>query len=76
MPSGNAMKLRVEVDERVMTKNGNFWELEEGGKGQCALKDETEVAGVDCPSSSSSESTVEDMVSVRSKARLLIFFVR
>ena len=69
------------MEERVITKNGNFWAEDEGGNGHWALKEDTEVAGVegvDIPSLSSSEPCVEEMVSVRSNVdkpdiRLVIY---
>jgi hypothetical protein len=58
---GRAIKESVEVDESVMTKNGNL----PAGRGHCALSDETEVAGVERVSSSESLSGYEAVVSVR-----------
>jgi hypothetical protein len=59
MATGKAMKESVDVEERVMTKNGNFWPADDAGSGHWLLREDTEVAGVDTedePSRSSSES--------------------
>ena len=70
MASGKAMNEIVDVEERVITKNGKFWLADDAGRGHWLFSEEIDVAGVDEEDTSSrsfSEPWVEDMVSVRSK---------
>lgn len=50
------MNDKVEVELRVMTKNGNFWVGVDVGRGHCAPSEETDVAGVEEERVSSSDS--------------------
>jgi hypothetical protein len=73
------MKDNVEDADKDMTKKGNLCVAEDAGRGHCALSEETDVPGVDAeeaPSLSSSVSTIDEIVSVLSKDRLLIRFPR
>ena len=58
------MKLNVLIDDRVIMKKGNFCVADSCGAGHCEPNDETEVAGVETVSRSSSENA-DEIVSVR-----------
>lgn len=70
MNTGSAMNDRVEVDESVIVKNGNFCTAFDVGSGHWPPNELTEVAGVEAPSASrsSSDSGRLEMVSSRSNA--------